>query len=118
MTADGHGTKASSGTFNRTSRRSRGTLSGINAPEAISTESRTPIRHGSIRGEGYSSCTERSARRRRAGTRQVPMSAFMDTDRTDTDRTLLFFLIVECLGACFICGPWELERARQRYRRK
>ena len=35
---------------------------------------------------------------------------------TDLEQTLLFLLIVACLGACFIRAFWEIERARERRR--
>jgi hypothetical protein len=32
---------------------------------------------------------------------------------TDIDQTILFLLIVICLGACFIWAFWELEQMRE-----
>jgi hypothetical protein len=41
---------------------------------------------------------------------------FEDNAMNDVDRTLLFLLIVFCLGACFVTAFWELEQARVRWR--
>jgi len=36
----------------------------------------------------------------------------------DSGKTLLFLLIIVCLGACVVGALWEIEQARARWQRR